>query len=359
MNKSESAPTSTLNEMESAFYSKDSSYDGLFFVAVRTTGIFCRPSCSARPKRENVEFFKTMREAIFAGYRPCKRCRPDEVKGRHPAWVQGLIDDIESRPGEIIKAGDLRSRGISPEKARRWFQENCGMTFSEWQRGRRLAEAFTQIRDGRPVDDVVFAGGQQAHDASRNTAVKPAGSPPGKLKTTDFVAAQFIETPLGTMLIAAVKEGVCMVEFSDRRMLEHNYRQIRKRYGLAVLPVSSDILEKLKTELKAYFQGKLKEFKSPLAIRGTPFQERVWAELRRIPYGQTVSYEDIAVGSGNIKAVRAVARANGMNRISILIPCHRVIGKDGELTGYGGGLWRKRLLIELERTGKLPGERGR
>lgn len=168
------------------------------------------------------------------------------------------------------------------------------------------------------------------------------------------IAAQYIETPLGPMLIAAVKEGICLVEFSDQRILERSYQRISMKYGVAVLSVTSDTLEILKAELQAYFSGKLKEFKVPLALHGTPFQERVWDELRRIPYGQSVAYQDIAWRIGNIKAVRAVARANAMNPIGILVPCHRVIGKNGKLVGYGGGLWRKRLLLELERTGKLP-----
>jgi AraC family transcriptional regulator of adaptative response/methylated-DNA-[protein]-cysteine methyltransferase len=350
--------TITLEAMERAFYSKDSSYDGLFFVAVRTTGVFCRPSCSARPKRENVEFFTSMRETLFAGYRPCKRCHPDEVNGRLPEWVSGLIEAVEAQPERRIKAAELRSKGITPEKARRWFLENYGMTFAEWQRGRWLAEAFTQIRNGSPIDDVVFANGYESHSGFREAFTRTFGSSPGKSHRGEFIAAQFIETPIGPMLIAAVKEGVCLVDFSDRRMLEHNYQMVRTRFGLAVLPVTSDVLEKLKSELQEYFSGRLKEFSVPLAIRGTPFQERVWSELQRIPYGQAVSYQDIAIRTGDINAVRAVARANGMNRIGILIPCHRVVGKDGELTGYGGGLWRKRLLLELERTGKLPGGQG-
>jgi AraC family transcriptional regulator of adaptative response/methylated-DNA-[protein]-cysteine methyltransferase len=348
----------TLEEMERAFNNKDSSYDGIFFVAVRTTGIFCRPSCSARPKRENVEFFTSMREAVFAGYRPCKRCHPDEVNGQLPSWVAGLIGAVDARPGKKIQAADLRSQGITPEKARRWFIENYGMTFAEWQRGRRLAEAFTQIRNGRPIDDVIFANGYESHSGFRDAFARTFGSSPGKSSATEFIAAQFIETPLGPMLLTAVKEGICLVEFSDRRMLEHNYQVIRKKFGLPVLPVSTEALEKLKAELAEYFKGNLNVFSVPLAVRGTPFQERVWAELLQIPFGQTVSYQEIASRTADIKAVRAVARANGMNRIGILIPCHRVVGKDGELTGYGGGLWRKRLLLELERKGRLPGDCG-
>jgi AraC family transcriptional regulator, regulatory protein of adaptative response / methylated-DNA-[protein]-cysteine methyltransferase len=342
-------------EMERAFYGKDASYDGVFYVAVRTTGIFCRPSCPARPKRENVEFFPSIRTAIFAGYRPCKRCCPTEVDGKPPPWVADLIKRTEAQPERKITAGELRTLGISAERARRWFADHYGMTFAEWQRGRRLAEAFTQIRDGSPIDDVVFANGYASHSGFRSAFAKTFGSTPGKLQPGEFIAARFIETPLGPVLAAAVLSGICFLEFSDRRMLEHNYRQIRQRFRLPVLPATNPLLDQLNAEIDSYFKGKLNRFTVPLAIRGTPFQERVWLELLLIPYGKTISYQELAQRVGDVKSARAVARANGMNRIGILIPCHRVIGKDGELSGYGGGVWRKRLLLELERKGHLPG----
>ena len=342
-------------EMETAFYEKDEDYDGIFYIAVRTTGIFCRPSCPARPKRENVEFFPTIRSAIFAGYRPCKRCCPTEVDGTPPGWVADLVQRVEAHPERKITAGELRMLGISPERARRWFTDHYGMTFAEWQRGRRLAEAFTQIRDGSPIDDVVFANGYGSHSGFRSAFAKTFGSSPGKLKPGEFIAVRFIETPLGPMLAAGLLNGICFLEFSDRRMLEHNYNQIRQRFGLPVLPATNAPLEQLDAEISSYFKGKLIRFTVPLAIRGTPFQERVWHELLLIPYGETISYQELAQRVGDAKSARAVARANGMNRIGILIPCHRVVGKDGELTGYGGGLWRKRLLLELECRGQLPG----
>ena len=353
------SPVSALHlsraEMERAFYAKDASYDGVFFVAVKTTGIFCRPSCAARPKRENVEFFATMREAIFAGYRPCKRCHPTEANGTPPRWVTDLQGRIERAPDEKITASALRALGVTPERARRWFLEHYGMTFAEWQRGRRLAEAFTQIRNGAPLDDVVFANGYESHSGFRDAFTKTFGEAPMRARNRAFIAAQFIESPLGPLLAAATRDAICFLEFSDRRMLEYNYQQIRKRFGLPILPRANEVLEQLRAELDCYFRGAQKKFTVRLEMRGTPFQEHVWGELQNIPHGETISYEKLAHTIGQPTAVRAVARANGSNRISILIPCHRVIGKDGELTGYGGGLWRKRLLLELEQSGRLPG----
>jgi AraC family transcriptional regulator of adaptative response/methylated-DNA-[protein]-cysteine methyltransferase len=346
----------TQAEMEQAFYQKDASYDGVFVVAVRTTSIFCRPSCPSRPKPENIEFFPTIQAAIQAGYRPCKRCCPTEVEGTLPDWVTALTQKVAASATGKITAADLRSLGVSPERARRWFRDHYGMTFAEWHRGRRLAEALNQIQDGSQLDDVVYANGYESQSGFRDAFNKTFGVSPGQSQSQDYLAVQLLETPLGTLLLGALREGVCLVEYGDRRSLEQQYETLRKQFGCPVLAVPHEHLDRLRDELTNYFAGTLTEFTVPLVLRGTEFQERVWSALRRIPYGETISYDQLARWIEQPTAVRAVARANGMNRINVLIPCHRVIGKDGQLTGYGGGLWRKRLLLELERTGKLPGK---
>jgi len=351
--KLELLPSAT--EMERAVQHKDASYDGVFFVAVRTTGIFCRPSCPARSKPENNEFFFTIRDAVSAGYRPCKRCHPLEVYGAPPDWVTTLMQKRDAAPHSKITIADLRALGISPERARRWFREHYGMTFTEWCRGRRLADAFTQIRQGAQLDDAVFATGYESHSGFREAFNKTFGVPPGQSESSDYVAMQMLETPLGALLAGAMEEKICLLEYADRRLLEQHYTKLRKQLGYPILPVTNAAIEQLRDELAQYFAGTLTEFTVPLMLHGTPFQERVWTELQHIPYGATISYDELAHRIGQPTAVRAVARANGMNCISILIPCHRVIGKDGQLTGYGGGLWRKRLLLELEQTGTLPG----
>ena len=169
-------------------------------------------------------------------------------------------------------------------------------------------------------------------------------------KTT--IVSQTIETPIGDMICCAVDSGLCLLEFTDRRMLEDNLSIIQKRFKGKIKEGSNEHIERLSYELNKYFAGTLRDFTIALSTNGTPFQERVWNELCNIPYGSTCSYEELAINIGDHNAVRAVAGANGMNRISILIPCHRVIGKDGKLTGYGGGLWRKRYLLDLEGRGE-------
>ncbi len=343
-------------EMERAFAAKDATYDGVFYVAVKTTGIFCRPSCPSQPKPENVEFFASVKACLFAGYRPCKRCHPLHATGTPPEWVATLISRVEAAPDVRLKAADLRDLGITPERARRWFQQHYGMSFTAWCRGQRLAGAFMRLRRGSSLDDATFDSGFESLSGFRDAFSRAFGAPPGRSRADGArVVVTMLESPLGPLLAGATDEGIVFLEYTDRRMLEHNFASLRRRFACGIVPGQHDLLDRLRDELAQYFSGARREFTLPLASRGTPFQDKVWRELRRSPFGQTISYDELAVRIGQPTAQRAVARANGMNYVCILIPCHRVIGKDGSLTGYGGGLWRKRLLLELERTGALPG----
>jgi AraC family transcriptional regulator of adaptative response/methylated-DNA-[protein]-cysteine methyltransferase len=337
--------------MERAWRARDTGYDGLFVFGVKTTGIFCRPSCPSRPKREHLEFFHSLREAVNAGYRPCKRCRPELANGTPPAWVLNLMNRAAASPDTPIRTNDLRALGITAERARRWFQQHHGMTFIAWCRGLRLSHAFTQIRNGEPLDDVILGHGFESHSGFRTAFARTFGRPPGSARAGDCLNAVLLETPLGPMLAAANGRAVCLLEFADRRELERSHTEMRRRFGLAVVPGENEMLQTLREELLAYFGGTLRQFTVPFELRGTEFQERVWRELIRIPFGRTASYEEIARRIGAPRAVRAVARANATNRLCLLVPCHRVIAKDGQLSGYGGGVWRKRALLELERTG--------
>lgn len=341
-------------EMTTAWRRRDASYDGLFVLAVKTTGIFCRPSCPSQPKRANLEFFRSNGEAVRAGYRPCKRCQPELATGQPPAWMAGLMYRAANAPEQKLSAQDLRKLGIQPERARRWFQKHHGMTFAAWCRGLRLARAFTQIRAGQRVDDAVFEHGFESHSGFREAFARTFGTTPRRANQHDCLRVALLDTPLGPMLAAASNAAIRQLEFADRRALERSYAEMRRRFELPVVPGDNAVLKQLRHELREYFSGRCKQFTVPLALRGTDFQERVWRELQRIPFGQTASYEAVARKIGSPSAVRAVARANGTNRLYLLVPCHRVIAKDGALSGYGGGVWRKRMLLELERTGWLP-----
>lgn len=342
--------TLSKREMERASGARDNSYDGLFFLGVKSTGIFCRPSCPARkPLPRNTEYYATAREALFAGFRPCKRCRPMETDGKPPEWVRQLLSTIEKNPTGRYGDAYLRSIHIDPARARRYFMKTYGMTFQAYARGRRLGTSLEQIRKGADLDDVVLGHGYTSHSGFRDAFAKTFGRPPGKSRASDCILVTWIESPIGPLLAGATAEGVCLLEFTDRRMLEGQFTTLRRRFKTAIVPGENHHLRELKKELAEYFAGGRKKFSVPLVFPGTPFQEQVWKQLLNIPYGETASYEDIARRVGSPKAVRAVGTANGMNRIAVVIPCHRVVNKNGELGGYGGGLWRKKLLLGLEK----------
>ncbi len=335
--------------MVDAFLKSDASYDGLFFTGVRTTGIFCLPSCSARkPLPQNVEFFDSARQALVSGYRPCKRCRPMEAPGSAPDWVKPLLEEIDRDPRRRFRDEDLKDLGLEPARVRRYFQSTYGMTFQAYMRARRLGEAFTDIREGAEIDDVVFGSGFESHSGFRSAFERVFGYPPGQAVRADCVHLSWIDTPIGPMVCGATHRGICILEYSDRRLLETQLGRVRKWCGDAAVPGENEHTREMRKQLASYFAGERREFTVPLDVSGTEFQKQVWAALRTIPYGETWSYGALARRLCKPAATRAVAAANGDNRVAIVIPCHRVIGGDGELTGYGGGMWRKRALLELE-----------
>jgi AraC family transcriptional regulator, regulatory protein of adaptative response / methylated-DNA-[protein]-cysteine methyltransferase len=335
--------------MQRAYLERDAAFNGLFYLGVRTTGIFCRPTCPARkPRPQNVEYFSTARDAVAAGYRPCKRCRPMQLDDQ-PAWCRQLIDDIEREPAARIHERDLISRGVDPATVRRYFQRHYGMTFQAYARSRRLAGTLHQIREGMPLDSAVFTSGFNSHSGFRDAFVRTFGGTPGKIRDGDCIYLAWLPSPLGPLVAGATSQGVCLLEFSDRPMLQTQLNTVRKLFDSPAVPGMNEHLRQLAKELDDYFAGTLRTFSVPLIYPGTSFQQRVWDELLRIPYAQTLSYEALANAVGLLGGQRTVGRANGQNRIAIVIPCHRVVRKDGQLGGYGGGLRRKQFLLELER----------
>jgi AraC family transcriptional regulator of adaptative response/methylated-DNA-[protein]-cysteine methyltransferase len=340
-------------EMERAFLGSDATYDGIFVTAVRTTGIFCRPSCRARkPLAGNVEFFATVREALFAGYRPCRRCDPMAPADAAPAWLTPLLKMIDEEPNRRLRDRDLHGFGVDPARARRYFLEHYGMTFHAYCRGRRLAGALRQLRSGQPLDDVALGTGWESHSGFRDAFARTFGAPPGRSEQASCVMTAAIDTPLGPMIAGATNEGLCLLEFTDRRMLEAQLTKLRALLKQPLVPGDHAYLRQAREELARYFAGTLQAFTVPLVYRGTAFEARVWRELVRIPYGETISYAELATRAGTTGGQRAVGRANGMNRIAIVIPCHRVVNSNGQLGGYGGGLWRKHWLLALEQRTK-------
>ncbi len=328
---------------------RDGSFEGLFVVAVRTTGIFCRPTCPARtPLRTNVEYFRHAEDAQAAGYRPCKRCRPTDVSGEHPAWVTGLLERLERTPAERITDRDLRAMGIDPVKTRRYFRHHFAMTFHAYQRSRRLGMALDSINQGGDLMHVAFNSGFESNSGFREAFRQLFGQPPGRARGARHISASLVTTPIGPFIAAATPEAVCMLEFGDRPALKTQAATLTRWFDLPVVPGTNDPLERLRRELDEYFTGRRTRFTVPIAIAGTPFQQAVWERLLAIPFGETTTYAAVAADIGRAGAQRAVGKANGDNRLAVVIPCHRVINSQGKLHGYGGGLWRKRFLLEHE-----------
>lgn len=347
------------DEMWRAFSTRDAGYEGVFFTGVTSTGIFCRPTCVARkPRRDRVRFFATARDALFAGFRPCKRCRPMEPAGVAPPWLRPLLEQVEADPDTRLKAADLEARGLEPTRVRRWFQAHHGMTFHAWQRARRLGRALGRLRLGDEITRTAYGAGFESLSGFSDALQRLTGTSPHRGRGTTAVHLTRIPTPLGPMVVGATDDAICLLEFADRPMLETQLQRVSRRLDAVLVPGESPATKVLADQLAAWFDGRLREFEVPLRTGGTAFQEAVWAELRTIPYGATRSYGEQARRIGRPTAVRAVARANGDNRIAVVIPCHRVIGADGRLTGYGGGLWRKRRLLELERSFPAPRSSG-
>jgi AraC family transcriptional regulator of adaptative response/methylated-DNA-[protein]-cysteine methyltransferase len=335
-----------------AVVARDASFAGQFYIAVKTTGIYCRPGCPARlPKRANVRFFETREEAERAGFRPCKRCKPGEpalaeLHAEKVAQACRLIEAAEETPKLEALAETV---GLSPYHFHRIFKQTVGVTPKAYS----IAHRNKLVRAGLPKSNTVTAA---IYDAGFNSngrfyanASEVLGMAPTEFR--EGGAGQDIrfairECSLGLILIAASEKGVCAILFGDnpdelRRDLQHQFPRARLIGG-------DKSFEDLTAKVIAFVEAPGEGLDLPLDIRGTAFQHRVWDALRRIPAGSTASYAEVARKIGKPKAVRAVARACATNRIAVAIPCHRVIGSDGSLTGYRGGIERKRVLLARE-----------
>lgn len=337
------------SELHRAVDARDPSYEGIFLVGVRTTGVFCRPSCPSKPaRRENREFFASPAEATSAGYRACRRCHPLDRPGEHPEWVHRVLAALNATPARRWTDAALRKMDIQPATARRYFLGRFGMTLHAYARARRLGLALDHLQQGAPVTPAGFDSGFESDSGFRDAFKRLFGVTPAAARGTTPIVATLVPSPLGALLAAATDQGLCMLEFADRKKLPGQAADLTRWFERPVLPGSNPHIEQIIRELEEYFAGKRREFSVPLDLRGTEFQEVVWRELLRIPFAGTISYEALAVRIGRPGAQRAVGMANGKNRIPIVVPCHRVIQKNGQLRGYGGGLWRKQFLLELE-----------
>lgn len=342
--------TQKLDQYYQALVDRDPEYLGVFYVGVKTTSVFCISTCRARkPLRQNVEFFPSFRDAMENGYRPCKICRPTEHAHEAPEEVQRAIDLVRDHPKRKIDDQELREAMISPDQVRRWFKKNYGITYHAFQRMYRINQAYEELQKGKDATSTAFGAGYESLSGFGYTYKKLLGKSPQKADDQSVILISRLTTPIGPMLVCATSEGICLLEFTMRKMLETEFEDLQKRLKAPILTGENAHIIQLKRELEEYFKGERQVFEVALHQVGTDFQQLVWDELLRIPYGTTTSYQKQAKAMGRDTAVRAIASANGCNKIAIVIPCHRVIGSDGSLTGYAGGLERKQWLLDFER----------
>lgn len=333
-----------------ALVERDPAYDGRAYVGVTSTGIFCRLTCPARkPKPENCRFFASVAECMHAGFRPCLKCHPVAPAAEADPAVATLLKALAARPGHRWSERDVEAMKLDPSTVRRSFRRHFGMTFLEMARLERLRRGFKTLGEGGRVIDAQQEAGFESPAAFRAAFARLLGQPPGRLAENALLQAHWLATPLGTMIAVADRNALHLLEFADRKALPNELKKLHAavhgRFGLGKLGPH----EQVEAELADYFAGKTAEFTVPLVFHGSDFTKTVWEALRRIPAGEVRSYGQLAREIGKPMAVRAVARANGANQIALIVPCHRVLGADGSLTGYGGGLWRKQKLIEIER----------
>ena len=341
-----------------ALVARDPSYEGRAYVGVTTTGIFCRLTCPARkPHQKNCEFFDTIGECIESGYRACKRCHPMAPAAEAEPSIQILLRALEADRSRRWSESDIVALGLDPSTVRRGFKRHFGITFLEMARLARLRDGIKTLSSGGRSIDAQLDAGFSSPSAFRTAFARHLGTTPASFSSNPMLKADWIDTPLGAMVAVSDKTSLHLLEFADRKALGAELQKLSKQVKGDIGFGRCEPTDQIEAELSDFFEGTLGHFKTPLALHGTPFSRDVWRALREIPIGETRSYSDIARAINNPTAVRAVARANGANQISIVIPCHRVIGADGSLTGYGGGLWRKQKLIELEQRARQSGVR--
>lgn len=347
------------DRLYAALLARDPAFDGRAWVGVATTGIFCRLTCPARkPRPENCRWFADPRAAQQAGFRPCRRCDPlaGAADGTPDAAAGGqglarrLMAMIRADPSRRWSEADLAGLGLDPSTVRRAFRRQFGQSFLQMARGERLRESLRTLSGDRDLIEAQLDAGFDSASGFRAAFARLFGHPPHLMRGPADLAADCIDTPLGGMIAIADDAALHLLEFTDRKALPEGLRRLSALCGGRIGLGRRAVTDQLETQLDAFFAGRQPRFSVPLRLHGTGFQRRVWQQLQTIPAGQTRSYAGLAAEIGQPSATRAVARANATNRLALVVPCHRVIGADGSLTGYAGGLWRKRRLIEAERA---------
>lgn len=335
-----------------ALVHRDRNADGHFFYSVRTTGVYCRPSCAARlALRRNVAFHATREDAERAGFRPCKRCKPDQggIEAGHAAGVAAasrLIEQSEQLPSLDALAA---AAGMSRYHFHRVFKLRTGLTPKAYAAAHRAKRVREQLREAGSVTDAIYGAGFSSSGRFYASAGEDLGMAPSRFRaggTGESIRFAVGECSLGSILVASTDKGICAIALGDdpQALVE----DLQDRFPKAKLIGGDRAFEQLVARVVGFVESPGIGLDLPLDIRGTAFQQRVWQALREVPAGHTVSYAQVANRVGKPAAVRAVAQACGANAIAVAIPCHRVIRNDGQLSGYRWGVERKRALLERE-----------
>jgi AraC family transcriptional regulator of adaptative response/methylated-DNA-[protein]-cysteine methyltransferase len=330
---------------------RDTSFDGVFVVAVRTTRVYCRPSCPGRPKRENVVFLSSPEAAEEAGYRACLRCHPRQAgpNDEAPRLVSEACERIEDEDGAIPLADLAEAIGTTPAALNAAFKRVLGLSVQQYVEGQRVERLKEGLRDGQPVTRAMYEAGYSSPSRLYETAHRRLGMSPGDYRRGapgTVIEYGTADCPVGKVLVAATTKGVCSVRFGDDD--DQAVAGLRAEFPRASIAHGEGRVTGWLTQIAEHIQGLRTRLDIPLDIQGTAFQWRVWRALQDIAYGETKSYKQVAQTIGRPTAIRAVARACATNPVAVVIPCHRVIGSDGTLTGYAYGVERKETILRTE-----------
>ena len=334
---------------------RDIAADGVFFFSVKTTGVYCRPSCASRTaRRENVAFHSNAAAAESAGFRPCKRCRPNlpprpEREAALVAEAARTIESAEEKP----RLADLAAKaGVSPHHFHRMFKRIAGVTPNAYGTANRQRRVRDNLASASSVTDAIYGAGFNSSGRFYEAAPDMLGMKPSAYRNGgegEAISHGTVRCSLGHVLVAGTRRGVCAILLGDNR--QSLVAELKTRFPKArLIQPDAQFSRWIAEAVRFIDQAKDETLHLPLDIRGTAFQRRVWEALCAIPAGKTASYGDIAATLGKPNAVRAVAGACAANRLAVAIPCHRVIGSDGTLTGYRWGIARKRRLLEREKA---------
>jgi AraC family transcriptional regulator of adaptative response/methylated-DNA-[protein]-cysteine methyltransferase len=342
------------NQKWSLVLARDAKADGRFVYAVKSTGIFCRPSCPSRkPQRQNVEFFDSPAQAQQAGYRACRRCTPLQ-RDRQTQKVEAACRYIDENLDITLSLTAIsRHVAISPFHFQRLFKRILGISPREYQQARRAGKFRQALLGEGSVTDAIYEAGYSSSSRAYENIPAQLGMTPSAFRRGGEgveIRCTVISTELGKLLVATTPRGVCAVRFgeSEAALL----RELKHDFEAAEIQRDDHGLEPVANQIRQLLNGSKAALNIPLDLRGTAFQQMVWKELRRIPAGQTRSYTEVAKTIGRPRAVRAVANACASNPVALVVPCHRVVQKNGSLAGYRWGVKRKAALLEKEAISK-------